>query len=95
MADLTARTTVSPSSSGSTTTAGARNAGRGAAELPEDFLPKPWPKFIGRWPRLTGRHEPEFWSGFAGDETDGDVAANLGFENRGWWSHWSGNIASA
>lgn len=69
-----------------------RRAGRGAAELPDDFLPKPWPKYIGRWPRLTGRQAPEFWSGFDGDETDGDVAANLGFEFGmrcmpwQWWS---------
>lgn len=57
-----------------------RQPARGRADLGDDFLPKPWPKYIGRWPRLTGRQEPEFWSGFEGDETDGDVAANLGFE---------------
>lgn len=65
---------------------------RGRAELPDDFLPKPWPKFIGNWPRLTGRQQPEFTSWFDGDETDGDVAANLGFEFGArcmpwqWWS---------
>lgn len=50
---------------------------RGRAELPEEFLPKPYPKFIGAWPRLTGRQEPEFWHGYAGDERDGDVTAAL------------------
>ncbi|MBU8834613.1 hypothetical protein KL858_34970, partial [Mycolicibacterium goodii] len=65
---------------------------RGSAELPADFLPKPWPKFVGDWPRLTGRQEPEFWSAFDGDETDGDVAAALGAEFGArpmpwqWWS---------
>lgn len=65
---------------------------RGRAELPDDFLPKPWPKFIGHWPRLTGRQQPEFWHGFAGDERDGDVAAALAeqFGTRcmpwQWWS---------
>lgn len=53
---------------------------RGSAELPADFLPKPWPKYVGDWPRLTGRQEPEFWSAFDGDETDGNVAAALGAE---------------
>jgi hypothetical protein len=70
--------------------AGARRGGH--QELPYGFLPAPWPKFIGRWPRLTGRQVPEFWSGFDGDETDGDVAAALGAElgqrcmPHQWWS---------
>ena len=59
---------------------GVRTAGRGRAELPDGFLPKPFPKYIGAWPRLTGRQTPEFWHGFDGDETDGDVAAALGAE---------------
>lgn len=54
--------------------------GRGRAELPDDFLPKPYPKFIGQWPRLTGRQKPEESSWFAGDESDGDAAADFGFE---------------
>lgn len=57
-----------------------RTPARGRADLGDDFLPKPWPKYIGRWPRLTGRQAPEFWHGFDGDETDGDLAANLAFE---------------
>lgn len=67
-------------------------AERGRAELPDDFLPKPYPKFIGAWPRLTGRQVPEFWHGFAGDERDGDVTAALAeqFGTRcmpwQWWS---------
>lgn len=66
--------------------------GRGRAELPESFLPKPWPKFIGLWPRLTGRQEPDYWHGFEGDERDGDVIAALGAEVGHrcmpwqWWS---------
>lgn len=55
-------------------------ARRGHAELPDGFLPKPYPKFVGRWPRLTGRQEPEVTSWFPGDESDGDAAAELGFE---------------
>lgn len=54
--------------------------GRGRADLGDAFLPKPWPKYVGDWPRLAGRQEPECWHGFAGDETDGDIAANLGYE---------------
>lgn len=71
---------------------GVRAPARGRAELPDDFLPKPWPKFIGPWPRLTGRQAPAFWSGFDGDETDGDVAAALAaeFGHRNmpwqWWA---------
>lgn len=57
-----------------------RRRGRGRAELPDDFLPKPYPKFIGDWPRLTGRQEPEVTSWFHGDESDGDAAAEFGFE---------------
>lgn len=53
---------------------------RGRAELAEEFLPKPYPKFIGKWPRLVGRQEPEVTSWFPGDESDGDYAAELGFE---------------
>lgn len=53
---------------------------RGRAELADDFLPAPYPKFVGRWPRLTGRQEPEVTSWFPGDESDGDAAADLGFE---------------
>lgn len=53
---------------------------RGSADLGDEFLPKPWPKFVGHWPRLAGRQEPDFWSGFEGDETDGDVAAALAAE---------------
>lgn len=70
----------------------AAEADRGRYELPDDFLPKPYPKFIGLWPRLTGRQAPEFWHGFAGDERDGDVAASLAdqFGSRcmpwQWWS---------
>ncbi|MCV7230680.1 hypothetical protein [Mycolicibacterium komossense] len=69
-----------------------RSPVRGRADLGDDFLPKPWPKYVGDWPRLTGRQEPAFWSGFEGDETDGDVAANIGFEVGHrcmpwqWWS---------
>lgn len=71
---------------------GVRWPARGRAELPDDFLPKPYPKFVGHWPRLDGRQEPDDWSAFDGDETDGDVAANLGFEFGArpmpwqWWS---------
>lgn len=53
---------------------------RGRAVLSEEFLPKPYPKFIGSWARLTGRQEPEVTSWFPGDESDGDYAAELGFE---------------
>lgn len=55
-------------------------ARRGEVVLPPEFLPKPYPKFIGKWPRLTGRQEPEVTSWFPGDESDGDAAAELGFE---------------
>ena len=57
-----------------------RRPARGRAELPDTFLPKEYPKFLGDWPWLDGRQEPEFWSGFAGDETDGNLAAELGAE---------------
>ncbi|WP_349318873.1 hypothetical protein [Mycolicibacterium canariasense] len=69
-----------------------RKPARGAADLGDDFLPKPWPKFVGDWPRLTGRQEPENWHAFDGDETDGDVAANIAFAYGTrcmpwqWWS---------
>ncbi|GAS94417.1 Gp5 [Mycolicibacterium canariasense] len=65
---------------------------RGTADLGDDFLPKPWPKFVGDWPRLTGRQEPENWHGFDGDESDGDLAAKIAFEYGircmpwQWWS---------
>lgn len=55
----------------------AEQAERGRYELPADFLPTPFPKFIGPWPRLTGRQVPEFWHGAAGDERDGDITAAL------------------
>lgn len=77
MADLDVRTPAPP---------------RGHAQLPDDFLPKPYPKFVGDWPRLDGRQEPEFWHGFDGDETDGNLAADLAFEFGmrcmpwQWWS---------
>lgn len=58
----------------------AAKAARGRADLPDDFLPKPYPKFIGKWPRLDGRQEPEVTSWFPGDESDGDAAADLGYE---------------
>lgn len=53
---------------------------RGRAVLPDGFLPSPFPKFVGSWPRLAGRQEPEVTSWFPGDESDGDAAADLGFE---------------
>lgn len=65
---------------------------RGGAALSDDFLPTPYPKFIGKWPRLAGRQEPEVTSWFSGDESDGDAAAELGFEAGErclpwqWWS---------
>lgn len=37
-----------------------------------------WPDFVGAWPRLIGRQEPEFESKFAGDESEGDRCARLG-----------------
>lgn len=57
-----------------------RRPARGAADLGDGFLPTPFPKYVGDWPRLGGRQEPENWSGFDGDETDGNIAANLAFE---------------
>lgn len=38
-----------------------------------------WPEFIGTWPRLKGRQEPEFESRFDGDEAEGDRCARFGF----------------
>lgn len=38
-----------------------------------------WPEWIGAWPRLKGRQEPEFESKFAGDESQGDRCAQFGF----------------
>lgn len=38
----------------------------------------PYPDFIGTWPRLTGRQEPEFESRFPGDESLGDKCAEFG-----------------
>jgi hypothetical protein len=37
--------------------------------------PPPW---VGSWPRLTGRQQPADESSFAGDESEGDRAAQLG-----------------
>lgn len=37
-----------------------------------------WPPFVGVWPRLTGRQEPEFESRHEGDETEGDRCARFG-----------------
>lgn len=37
-----------------------------------------WPAWVGVWPRLTGRQEPEHESSFEGDGTDGDRACQLG-----------------
>lgn len=37
-----------------------------------------WPDFVGSWPRLKGRQEPEFESKFEGDESEGDRAAKYG-----------------
>lgn len=67
--------------------------GRGAADLGDAFLPTPYPKYVGDWSRLTGRQEPQNWHGFDGDETDGNIAANLAYEFTQrrcmpwqWWS---------
>jgi hypothetical protein len=38
----------------------------------------PYPDFIGTWPRLTGRQEPEFESRHPGDESLGDKCAEFG-----------------
>jgi hypothetical protein len=38
----------------------------------------PYPGFIGTWPRLTGRQEPEFESRHPGDESLGDKCAEFG-----------------
>jgi len=65
---------------------------RGRSVLPDGFLPSPFPKFVGSWPRLAGRQEPEVTSWFPGDESDGDAAAELGFEAGArcmpwqWWA---------
>lgn len=37
-----------------------------------------WPAWVGHWPRLTGRQEPEHESSFEGDGEDGDRACRLG-----------------
>jgi phage terminase large subunit-like protein len=44
-------------------------------QVPE---PTPWPDFVGHWPRLTGRQEPEFESRHPGDEAQGDRCAKFG-----------------
>ncbi len=42
-----------------------------------DATPEEWPAWVGAWPRLTGRQEPEAQSSFDGDESEGDRAATL------------------
>lgn len=39
----------------------------------------PWPDFVGSWPRLRGRQEPEFESRHPGDESEGDRCAQFGY----------------
>lgn len=39
----------------------------------------PWPEFVGAWPRLRGRQEPEFESRHPGDESEGDRCAEFGY----------------
>ncbi len=38
-----------------------------------------WPEFVGSWPRLRGRQEPEFESRHPGDESEGDRCAQFGY----------------
>lgn len=40
--------------------------------------PKRWPEFLGKWPRLTGRQQPEVEVWHPGDESEGDAAAKFG-----------------
>lgn len=40
--------------------------------------PRPWPEFVGSWPRLEGRQEPAFESRHPGDESEGDRCAQFG-----------------
>jgi hypothetical protein len=37
-----------------------------------------WPEWVGSWPRLTGRQEPEFESKHPGDESEGDAVGIFG-----------------
>lgn len=40
--------------------------------------PRRWPEWLGVWPRLTGRQQPEVEVWHEGDETEGDRAARFG-----------------
>lgn len=44
-----------------------------------DVAEHPWPEFVGSWPRLRGRQEPEFESRQPGDESEGDRCAQFGY----------------
>lgn len=56
------------------------------------------PDFIGHWPRLIGRQEPEFESRHPGDEIEGDrcaqFGANVGMRSMPWqWSFERGALS--
>ena len=40
--------------------------------------PKVWPGWLGDFPRLTGRQQPEFECWHPGDESEGDATARFG-----------------
>lgn len=40
--------------------------------------PDEWPEWLGTFPRLTGRQQPEFECWHPGDETEGDLTAKFG-----------------
>lgn len=49
-----------------------------STRAPKSPPSRKWPEWIGSWPRLTGRQEPEFESRWPGDESEGDRCAQFG-----------------
>lgn len=57
--------------------------------------PKRWPDWLGKFPRLTGRQQPEYESWHEGDESEGDRATRFGTRIGVWLLPWEWMIVRA
>lgn len=57
--------------------------------------PARWPEWLGAFPRLTGRQQPEHESWHEGDESEGDSAARFGIRIGLWLLPWEWMIVRA
>jgi hypothetical protein len=57
--------------------------------------PKRWPEWLGKFPRLTGRQQPEHESWHEGDESEGDRATRFGSRIGVWLLPWEWMIVRA